>query len=300
MVEVATKSIDESVIIELKLSENGEKMRKIVGLMAIFVSIMLVAPRCVYSAPSLTDGLVGYWNFDEGSGIIANDTSGNDNDGLLINSPAWTTGKLGNALNFSGTNYVDCGNAASLHVQNYSLTAWIKPSSIPILEYRIISNGVVGTFSGAVDFGFDSGGRLFIVHENVTGEDTCYSQAGSLFPVDVWSFVAVTYDATTEAVLMYVNQGVVSTTINTMRVPNPNPSYNMRIATMGNPVTRVFQGSIDEVRLYNRTLAPEEIMQVIPEFPSGLILPLFVVLTTIVGVIVYTRRHREQTNVSFS
>jgi len=273
-------------------------MRKTVCLIAVFVSIMLVSQRCAYSAPSITDGLVGYWSFDEGSGIIANDTSGNGNDGLLINSPAWVTGISGSALNFSGTNYVDCGNAASLHVQNYTLAAWIEPSSILDSEYRIVSNGAWGAFLGAVDFGFDVNGRLFIVHQNVTGQDTCLSQAGSLFPVGVWSFVAVTYDATTKAVLMYVNQGVVSTTINTMRVPNPNPSYNMRIGTMGNPVARSFKGSIDEVRLYNRTLAPEEIMQIVPEFPSGLMLPLFV-LTTIVGVIVYTRRHRRQTNLSF-
>jgi hypothetical protein len=37
------------------------------------------------------DGLVGYWKFDEGSGEIAKDSSGNGNDGTLVNGPTWTT-----------------------------------------------------------------------------------------------------------------------------------------------------------------------------------------------------------------
>ncbi len=36
-----------------------------------------------------TQGLVGYWNFDEGSGTVAYDTSGNNNHGTLMNSPTW-------------------------------------------------------------------------------------------------------------------------------------------------------------------------------------------------------------------
>ena len=35
-------------------------------------------------------GLVGYWNFNEGSGDIANDASGNDNDGLIYGAN-WST-----------------------------------------------------------------------------------------------------------------------------------------------------------------------------------------------------------------
>lgn len=37
-------------------------------------------------------GLVGRWEFDEGMGITANDTSGNGNHGTLVNGPAWVAG----------------------------------------------------------------------------------------------------------------------------------------------------------------------------------------------------------------
>ena len=48
--------------------------------------------------------LVGYWSFDEGSGAIAKDGSGNGNDGTLENGTAWTDGKFGYAVQFDGTN----------------------------------------------------------------------------------------------------------------------------------------------------------------------------------------------------
>ena len=37
-------------------------------------------------------GLVGYWNFDEETGSAANDSSGNNNDGILKNGPVWISG----------------------------------------------------------------------------------------------------------------------------------------------------------------------------------------------------------------
>ena len=47
-------------------------------------------------------GLVGYWNFNEGSGTTANDISGNGYNGTLSGpAPAWVAGKIGNALQFA-------------------------------------------------------------------------------------------------------------------------------------------------------------------------------------------------------
>ena len=51
-----------------------------------------------------TDGLVGWWKFDETNGTIAYDSSGNGNDGNLTNGPTWATGKIGGALGFDGVN----------------------------------------------------------------------------------------------------------------------------------------------------------------------------------------------------
>ena len=52
-------------------------------------------------------GLIAWWNFDEGSGTIAGDMSGNGNIGTL-NGATWVSGKYETALIFDGaTNYVN-------------------------------------------------------------------------------------------------------------------------------------------------------------------------------------------------
>ena len=43
---------------------------------------------------SLLNGLVGWWKFDEGSGMVANDSSGNNNHAHFDGMPAWVSGKI--------------------------------------------------------------------------------------------------------------------------------------------------------------------------------------------------------------
>src|SRR3989338_5705843 len=71
---------------------------------------------------SLTTGLVGHWKFDEGTGLSAGDSSGNNNTGTLVNGPTWTTGKIGQALNFDGVDdYVKIPGTATL-MSNFSVS----------------------------------------------------------------------------------------------------------------------------------------------------------------------------------
>ena len=78
-------------------------------------------------------GLVGYWNFNEGTGDIANDAGGNDNDGL-INGAAWSTD-----IPFTGGGQCDSSevelwnqcysieNTTELDLSNRGLTGEIPP-----------------------------------------------------------------------------------------------------------------------------------------------------------------------------
>ena len=72
---------------------------------------------------NLQNGLVGYWRFDEGSGSIAYDYSGNGNNGTLINGPTWVDGILGKALEFDGVNdYVNIPDSSSLDINGTGIT----------------------------------------------------------------------------------------------------------------------------------------------------------------------------------
>src|SRR4030042_1528239 len=61
--------------------------------------LLLLTPALGFTAE---EGLVGYWNFDEGNGDVAADSSGNKNDGKLVRNPEWVDGKFGKALKLDG------------------------------------------------------------------------------------------------------------------------------------------------------------------------------------------------------
>ena len=62
------------------------------------------------------------------------DATGNGNDGTIVGSADWVPGQFGTALKFNGGSYVDCGNAAALNVDLFSVSFWcnIAVLSAPI------------------------------------------------------------------------------------------------------------------------------------------------------------------------
>ncbi|MCD6165610.1 hypothetical protein J7K19_02730, partial [bacterium] len=79
---------------------------------------------------TFTRGLVAYWSFDEGTGNIAYDISGNGNN-CTIYGAKWTKGKYGSALQFDGVDdYVEVPHSVSLNITDaITIEAWINTSS---------------------------------------------------------------------------------------------------------------------------------------------------------------------------
>jgi len=73
----------------------------------------------------------GLWHFDEGTGTIAHDNSGNGNGGVLKGGATWVNGKVGKAVALDGTSgYVEVPDSDSLDVTGkLTLEAWIYPRS---------------------------------------------------------------------------------------------------------------------------------------------------------------------------
>ena len=77
------------------------------------------------------DSLVGWWEFEEGGGSTAGDSSGNGNDGTLVNGPVWTSGIIGGALEFDGTDdRVSVPDDGSLDISGaITVSIWLKMDS---------------------------------------------------------------------------------------------------------------------------------------------------------------------------
>jgi hypothetical protein len=219
---------------------------------------------------ALATGLVGYWPFEEGTGSTTADSSGNGNNGTLVNSPAWSTSvpptKYANthSLTFDGAqSYVTMGNPTQLQITGaLSLAAWFKTSAT-LANYRTIMSK---WYSGGTDGAFtllwtNSGGPTLLVENSAL--QVFGAAAPGVYTDGAWHLVVGTWDGATTARIYVDGHQVSVTTADASFGPlqsNTDPfdvgTDNRYAAGTGD---RFFPGSIDEVRVYSRALTAAEV-----------------------------------------
>lgn len=203
---------------------------------------------CVPGSSDVCSPPVGEWKFEEGSGVTANDTSGNGNNGTLTGGPAWTSGKSGKALKFDGSDDYVVG-ASNLGISgNAALTmcAWIKwtGSSWSSGYPSFMGNNSTGTTNQGLSFTVQSGRPAIDFWVNRW-------RATDALKVNTWYYVCGTkspgvISATSK---IYVNgvlvAGAVEGTDTTPNIADAAPVVGRLDAT------RWFQGIVDDVKIYN-------------------------------------------------
>ena len=215
----------------------------------------------IASATTLSpaSGLVAAYAFGEGAGTTTADATGKGHTGTLQGGASWTTsGKYGSGLSFNGsTAYVDLGNAADLQLTgSMTWSAWIYATSNPPDDGQIIAK------SGGAGWQFktspDTGVHTFGVGVSADAGSLTQRYSATVRALGTWYHVAGVYDAASQTLNIYVNgvldNGVLSGTV-------PASQYNAaENVTVGRRAGGFyFQGTIDEVRLYNRALSQAEI-----------------------------------------
>ncbi len=201
------------------------------------------------NAPITFPGLVAAYSFDEGAGTTVFDASGNGNNGT-IGGASWTSsGKHGNALVFDGVStLVTINNSASLQLgAAMTLEAWVNPGTMNNMWQDVIYKGNDNYYLEGVS----ANGSV----PAVGGTFASMSLYGtSALPVNTWTHLAATYDGTT--LRLYVNgvqvasraqTGAIATSTNPLQIGGDN-IYD-----------QFYQGSIDEVRVYNVALTAAQI-----------------------------------------
>jgi prepilin-type N-terminal cleavage/methylation domain-containing protein len=203
--------------------------------------------------------LVGLWTFDEGTGTTINDSSGKTNNGTIIvnnSTYTWTTGKVGNAINWQPTCSLNCGSINSYvninFAPSYSFSAgtyalWINPS------VSAASEGYIFRGSGSpatLGFGMDGVWEAWFSQDYSNPVNCNFSPA-----VGSWTYLAVSYNGTT--ISCYQN-GILTASVNPSNT-TPSSITNMHIATRNDAYTAYWYGSLDDIRIYNRALSAAEI-----------------------------------------
>ena len=207
-----------------------------------------------------TDGLVGDWQANEGSGASLIDSSGLANNGTIVGNPTWVAGQHGQAIRLDGTgDYATVADNASLDITSaITMAAWVKPEVVG--TQNVIKKATNGGPNG-YELSLASSGstwpqKVFVRFNQTTSGDTIRLNSTTLYPTDgnTWMHVAATYDGAT--IRLYVN-GVEEANM-ASSTPIGTNALNLGIGAQpdgGSPLT----GSLDDVLLYNRALSPSEI-----------------------------------------
>ena len=203
--------------------------------------------------------------FNEGSGNTTTDASGNGNTGNL-SGPSWTTaGHYGNALSFNGANgYVEAANSNSFNPGTAAtFSAWVY-----VLAANADISSVINKWSQTTDdeylFGLNSSNHLTFAWQttggNIWGQPSYNMVSGNTqVPLSTWTYITVVRNGPT--ISFYVN-GNLDATFGAAADANPFRSGidTVRIGGQNRgSVSRVFNGTIDEVRIYNQALTQTQI-----------------------------------------
>ncbi|MFI5240419.1 MAG: LamG domain-containing protein [Candidatus Saccharimonadia bacterium] len=205
----------------------------------------------------LPSGINEYYPLDTGIGKLAYDMSASLNNALFEGSPSWVSGKIGDGVSLNGTtDYLGATNSES-GLTSYSFSMWFKTSTI-------------------------TGGQLIGFGSAQTGNSTTHDRQVYMSNDGKLHFEAGASGAVVNSTLAY-NDGVFHQVIASMGstgmnlyvdgksdgTPNANTtsisgSGYWRIGDdqlsgwTSAPTSNFFSGTIDEIKVFNRTLSSAE------------------------------------------
>ncbi|TFF97545.1 MAG: DUF2341 domain-containing protein, partial [Promethearchaeota archaeon] len=209
------------------------------------------------------DGTRGAWHFEEGEGDIAYDTSGNNNNGTLNNSPLWDEGKIGSAINFSGGSrtvpkYMDVPDDDSLEIsRNITFSFWLyaTPTSGDWVPIFIKSNpsGSTSTRTYAVFWNLGSN-YMHLCSADTSGQQTLNSGTNSV-QFNQWQFWTFVVDRVNGLMRIYLD-GVEQVEGSVRTTDTVSHEYSLSMNSKS-----YYPGNIklDEVMLFENILTEDEI-----------------------------------------
>jgi len=197
-----------------------------------------------------TNGLVGWWKFDEALGSIAHDSSPTGNDMTLqgTSSNFWIIGKKNGAVNLTGTSSQSMcfsGNPEEIKVSKFTISIWVNLPDISMSGYNglFVKQLAWGIFliNGLIGY-YDWGGARTVV------------STSTLIP-NTWQNITLTRDSSDGRAKIYIDGILILEDYITISSHDSGISIGAG-STAG--IQKV-SGYYDQALLYNRILTDAEI-----------------------------------------
>ncbi len=205
--------------------------------------------------------LVGWWKFDEDSGTTAHDSSSRGNHGTLIGDTQWVTdGLIGGALYFNDSKDTTCrveiptkGMTASAGTIALQAKLSPNPPSTEVFTRYFFGHTTTPYYNNRI--------QLYLDQTTMTldlGLGDSHNRKMNIAPlgVETWYHIALTWDDGNYVVYLDGQKLATGTytgldTLNTFA----------NIGNDGGELDEAFDGTIDDVRIYNYALSQEDIEQ---------------------------------------
>jgi hypothetical protein len=234
--------------------------------MVLSVLVFLVFARVSSLSYAPVSGLVAWWEFNEGSGTTALDSSGNGNHGTIFNGATYVPGVSGTALQFDGADdYVEVPHSASLNVGNQiTVEFWMKTT----YTGRWVA---ITKTDGCGSTGWQSEQTPHIPNPSAigwgVGHGSCWTIAGPNVTTSIsdglWHHVVGTYDRTLGEIKIYADgrlEGIVAGSEHQNLPLDNNEALWFGAPKWASWAGQRYQGVLDEIRIYNRVLSEAEVL----------------------------------------
>ncbi|MBL7185385.1 MAG: hypothetical protein ISS70_03600 [Phycisphaerae bacterium] len=206
--------------------------------------------------------LVGYWTFDEGSGMIARDYSGQGNDGTIEGDPQWVSGRIGGALQFDGDDdQIQLKSVfTTLGSSSNTVAVWIK---VPLpgtegLDATERVGLVLGNYNDSPNSNWELHGA---------GQTRVWWNGGEVdhrgttdLRDNTWHHLAWVRDKATNAIYHYIDGQLEATTANLGTDITFNTTHRIGGDNRGAPPN--WHGLLDDLQVYSRALSQAEISDI--------------------------------------
>ena len=195
---------------------------------------------------------VARWRFDDGEGTTAAEDVLNL-DGTLVGTPTWVSGNIGsNAIDFDGTDdVVTVPNNDVLDISSggFAVSVWFNHDT-NTGHFGIIHNHSGSPPSDGWEIDLNNGNPRFFSDGN-----NLELERGSSLTINQWYHLVINYDEVNYK--MYIDGSEVDTALASVGSPEFGSAGISIGARFGDRA--FFNGTIDDVRIYNRALTTDEI-----------------------------------------
>ncbi|MFC1705040.1 LamG-like jellyroll fold domain-containing protein, partial [Nanoarchaeota archaeon] len=232
---------------DLVLNQEPDHEKPLVGAHNDITYGRVLELRFEYGNTTTADDPFG-WTYDE---------SEYGNNGTVVNATKTYAGRVGQGYEFDADgDYIEVPHDSSLNMYQYTMSVWFKPSSLNDYQ-RLLDQGFHGCELPAI--WIRDSGVVWFSMDNCTSETRISVNLGTASE-DNWHHAAITYNGNDF-------QGYIDGVPGTP-VTGKGASYKMtqsssiKIGTNYNKLYNFFNGTIDEVTIFNRSLSLAEIQDI--------------------------------------